>query len=45
MISGKFYEICGVSNFSSKVVKSESSLRRDICKDGFYLQRQLSVVC
>ena len=45
MISGKLYELGRVSNFSSRVVKSESSLRRDICKEGFYLQRQLSVIC
>ena len=45
MISGRLYELGRVSYFSSRVVKSESSLRRDICKEGFYLQRQLSVVC
>ena len=45
MLSGKLYELGGVSYFSSRVVKSESSLRRDICNEGFYLKRQLSVVC
>ena len=37
MLSGKLYDLGGVTYFSYRVVKSESSIRRELCKEGFYL--------
>ena len=34
MLSGKLYELGGVSYLSSRVVKSESYLWRELCKEG-----------
>ena len=35
MLSGNLYELVGVSYLSSRLVKSESYLWRELCKEGF----------